>query len=84
MLEPRQVGALQQRLVHGDGPRHLSLLTVQVAKDHLNFERIGVRAGRGRELFDGLINLMLRQEVQAEHVVRRFAQPPAIDPPAIA
>ena len=69
--------------MHGDRARHLSLLPVQVAEDHLDLERVGVGAGGLRELFDRLIDLVVGQEIQAEHVMRRFAQPPAVDPTSV-
>ena len=84
MLEPRQVRPLQQRLVNRDRACDLSLLPVQVAENHLNLERIGVRARGSRQLLDRLIDLMLGQEVQAEHVVRRLAQAPTVDPAPVA
>src|SRR5687768_1807528 len=84
VLETREVGALQQRLVHGDGAGDLPLLPVEVAEDHLNFEGVGVAARGGRQFLDGLIDLMLGEEVQAEHVVRCLAQAAAIDPPPVA
>ena len=80
----RQVGPLQQRLVDVDGAADLSLLPVQVAEDHLDLERVGVGAGGLRQLVDRLVDLVVDQEVQAEHVVRRFAQAAAVDPAAVA
>ena len=84
VLERRQVGALQQRLVHVDRAADLPLLPVQVAENHLDLERVGVGAGRLGQLVDRLIDLVVDQEVEPEHVVRRLAQPPAIDPAAVA
>ena len=70
--------------MHGDGPRDLALLTVQVAEDHLNFEGVGIGAGGGGKLLDRLIDLMLGEEIQPEHIVRGLAQPAAIDPSSVA
>ena len=80
----REVGPLQQRLVHVDRAADLSLLPVQVAENHLDLERVGVGAGGLRQLVDRLIDLVVDEEVEPEHVVRRFAQPATIDPPAVA
>ena len=62
----------------------LALLAVEVAEDQLDLERVGVDAGGLAQLLDRQIDLVGDQEVQAEHVVRRLAQPAAIDPPAVA
>ena len=84
VFELGQIGALQQRLMDIDRTSHLAFMPVEIADDHLDFERIGAAAGGVRELVDRLIELVLRQEVQPEHVVRRLSQPPPIDPPAVA
>ena len=42
VLERCQIRSLEQRLMHVDGTAHLSLLPVQVAENHLDFERVGV------------------------------------------
>ena len=82
VLERREVPR-QQRLVQGDGTAHLALLAVQVAENHLNLERVRAGARGLRELVDGLVHLVVHEEVQAEHVMRRLAQAAPIDPPAV-
>ena len=68
----------------GDRPADLSLLAIQVAENHLDLERVGVGAGGPGQFVDRLIDLVVDQEVEAEHVVRRFAQPAPVDPAAVA
>jgi hypothetical protein len=84
VLERPEVGALQERLMHIDRPAHLALLPVQIPENHLDLERVSVRAGRLRQLVDGLIHLVVHQKVQPEHVVRGLAEAPSVDPAAIA
>ncbi len=83
VLQRGEVGPLQQRLVDVHGATHLPLLTVQVPQDHLDFERLGVRARGVRQFVDRLVNLVVHQEIEAEHVMRSLAKPPAVDPAPI-
>ena len=84
MLELAQPRPLQQRLMHRDRLADLSLLAVQVAENHVDFERVGVEAGGAAQLLDRQIDLVGDQEIEAEDVVRRLARAPAIDPLAVA
>ena len=70
--------------MHGDRLADLSLLAVQVAENHVHFERVGVEAGGAAQLLDRQIDLVGDQEVQAEDVVRRLARAAAVDPLAVA
>src|SRR6185295_9675178 len=84
LFQPREVRALEQRLVKRNRPAYLSLRAVQVAEDHLDLERVGVaEACRLRQFLDGLIDLVVDQKVEAEHVVWRLAQATTVDPPAV-
>ena len=80
VLELAQPRPLQQGLMHGDRLADLALLAVQVAENHVHFERVGVEAGGAAQLFDREIDLIGDEEVQAEDVVRRFARPAPVDP----
>ena len=70
MLHARQPRTLQQPLVNRDGFANLALLTVQVPQDHVDFERVGIEARSVGQLFDGEIDLIRDEKVQAEDVVR--------------
>src|SRR3954470_1371081 len=83
VFELGEVRPLQQTLVDVDRAANLTLLAKQVADDHLDFERVGTAAGGLGELIDRLIQLVLGEKVQPEHVMRRLAEPPAIDPAAV-
>ena len=80
VLQAAEPGALQQRLVHGDRLADLALLAVQVAEDHVHFERLGVQARGAGQFLDGEIDLIGDQKVQPEDVVGRLARAAAIDP----
>ena len=85
LFELGQVRTLKQRLVHVDGAADLSFRAIQVAEQHLDLECVGVADARGlRQLVDRLVHLVVDEEVEAEHVVRRLAQAPAIDPAPVA
>src|SRR6185503_7086656 len=70
--------------MQGDRAADLSFGAIQVPENHLDFERIGARARGLRQLVDRLIDVIVDEEVEAEHVVRRLAQAAAVDPPAVA
>ena len=78
-----QVRALQQALVLLDRAADLPLLPVQVAEDQVDLERVAGRLRRLGQLVDRLVDLVGDQEVEAEHVVRRFARAAAVDPAAV-
>ena len=84
VLEPREPRALQQALMDGDRLADLALLAIQVAEDHVHFERVAVEAGRAAQFFDRQIDLIGDKEVQAEDVVRRLARAAAVEPLAVA
>ena len=46
----------------GDRLADLSLFAVQVAENHVNFERVGVEAGRAAQFLDGEVDLVRRPE----------------------
>ena len=83
VLQCGEIGPLQQRLVDVHRAAHLPLLTVQVAQDHLYFERVGLGARGVREFLDRLVDLVADQKIETEHIVWGFAKPPAVDPAAI-
>ena len=58
MLDPSELGPLQQRLVYLDGPGHLTALTIDIAEDHVDLERVGIDACGVTQLFDGQIDLI--------------------------
>ncbi len=84
MLDPRQLRTLQQRLVHLDGARHLAAFAMHVAENQVNLERVAVDTRSLAQFFDRQIDLVRHQEVQAQHIVMRFARAAAIDPFAVA
>ena len=83
MLQRGEIGSLQQRLVDVHRAAYLSLLAVQVAQDHLYFERLGFGASGVRQFLDRVVDLVVDQEIEAEHVVRGLAKSPAVDPAAV-
>src|SRR5262245_39135593 len=84
LFEGPEIRSLQQRLMHVDCPADLSLLPVQVAENHLDLQRVGAGAGGLCQLVDRLVGLVVDEEVEPQHVVRRFAKTPSIDPAAVA
>ena len=79
-----QARPLQQRLMDGDRLADLALFAVQIAENHVHFERVGVEARGPAQLLDREIDLVGDEKVEAEDVVRRLARAPAIDPRAAA
>src|SRR5262245_6483726 len=63
-----------------DGLADLAFLPIEVAQDHVDFERIPVEARGATQFFDRQIDLVGDEKVEPEDVVRRFAYAPAIDP----
>ena len=84
VFELREVRTLQQCLMDVDGAADLSLLPVQVAQDHLDFQCVGVEAGCLSQFVDRLVYLVVGQKIEAKHVMRRFAQTASVDPAAVA
>src|SRR5439155_12008721 len=84
VLEPCELRALEQALVHRDRLADLSLLAVQVAEDHVHFERVGVQAGRLRQLLDREIDLVGDEEVEPEQIMWRLARAATVEPLAVA
>src|SRR4051812_42789380 len=83
VLQLSQVRTLQQALVLLDCAPDLSLLAIEISEDEVDLERIaGGLSGRA-QLLDGLIDLIGNQEIETEHVMRRFTGPASIDPPAV-
>ena len=78
LFEPRQLRALQQALMNGDGARHLPLFTVETAEQQVNFERISERVGRLVQLFDGQIELVGDEKIQSENVMERLGRAPLL------
>src|SRR5262249_2963995 len=83
VLEPAQLGTLEQRLMRLDGASDLSFLAIQVAENQMDLERIAGRLRGLGQLLDRLIDRVRQEEVEAEHVVRRFARAAPIDPHAV-
>ena len=84
VLDARQLGPLQQRLVNLNGARDLAALAIDVAENQVNLERVGVDARGLAQLLDGDVDLVGDEEVQPEHVVMRLARAAPIDPLAVA
>src|SRR5262245_7378951 len=84
VFERCEVRPLQQPLMDVDGAADLSLLPVQVAEDHLDFQCVGVEAGGLSQLVDRLVYLVVDQKIEAEHVVGGFAQTAPVDPASVA
>ena len=84
VFDAREIPALEQGLVHLDGPRHLPALAVDIAQNQMDFEGVSVDPGGLAELFDGQVDLIGDQEVQTEHVVMRIAGLAAVDPASVA
>ena len=66
-----------------DGAPDLALLPVEIAENHVDLERISGAVRGLHELFDRRIDLIRDEKIEAEHVVRRVARAPTIDPAAI-
>ena len=84
LFEARQARPLQQALMDVDGPRDLSLLTVEAAEQQVNLERVAEALGRLAQLLDREIDLIGDEEIQADDVVERLGHAAAIDQPARA
>lgn len=67
-----------------DGARHLSPLSIHIAENKVNLERVGVNPRGLAQLFDRDVDLIGDEEVEAQDVVMRFPCAPAIDPFAVA
>ena len=83
MLDPGQSGRCSSDWCTVIARPDLPLLPVQIAENHLDLERAGVGAGGMGQLVDRLIDLDFGQKAEAEHVVRSFAEPAAVDPAAV-
>ena len=79
-----EVGPLQQPLMNRDRSPDLSFLAIQVAENHLDLERVGLGAGGACQFIDGLIDLVVNEAVETQHVVRRLTKTAAIDPATVA
>src|SRR5262249_40943099 len=75
---------LKQALMYGDRFANLAFFPVEIAENHVHFERVGVEAGCAAQLFDGEIDLVRDEEAQPEDIVRRLARFAPVDPLAIA
>ncbi len=84
VLQLAQIRALQQLLMLLDGAADLSLLAIEVPEDQMDLERIAGGSSGPCQLVDGRICLIGREKIEAEHVVRRLARAPAVDPLAVA
>ena len=83
VLQPAQLGPLEQILMRLDRTADLSLLAIQVAEDQVDLQRIARRFRRLGQLFDRLVDLAGDEKVEAQHVVRRLAGAAPIDPDAV-
>ena len=70
--------------MNGDRLADLSLLAIQVAEDHVHFERVVLEACRAAQFFNRLIDLVGDKEVQTEDVVRGLACAAPVEPLAVA
>ena len=84
VLQAPQPRPLKQPLMDRDGFADLSLLAIQVAENHVHFERVRVEACSPAQLLDREVDLIGDHEIQPEDVVRRFAGASPIDPFAVA
>ena len=66
-----------------DGAPDLALLPVEIAENHVDLERIAGAVRGLHQLLDRRIDLIGDEKIEAEHVVRRVARAPTIDPAAI-
>ena len=64
VLQLPQLGTLQQQLVLLNRPADLSFLSIQVAEDEVNLERIAGNRCGARELVDRRVGLVGDQKVQ--------------------
>jgi len=83
VFELPEVRALEQVLVFLDRTPDLPLLPIEVAEDEMYLERIPGGFGRGAQFLNRWIDLVGDQEIEAEHVVRRFPRAAAVDPAAV-
>jgi len=83
VFELPQPRALQQALVLLDRPSDLPLLAIQIPENQMDFEWIAGHFGGCAQFFDRGVDLVRDQEVESEHVVRRFAGAAAVDPPSV-
>src|SRR3990170_4803833 len=83
MFQLAQARALQQRLVLLDGAADLTLLAIQIAENQSNLERIAGDVGGAAQLLDGTIDLVRNEEIESQHVVRRFPRAAPVDPFAV-
>ena len=56
----------------------------QAAEKQVNFQRVAERFGGLAELFDGEVDLVRDEEIEAQDVVQRFGRAAPIDQPACA
>ncbi len=83
LFHPAEIRPLQQPLVHRNRFADLAFLAIEIAEDHVHFERVGVEACGFRKFLDREIDLIADQEIQAEDVVRRLPRAAAVDPLAV-
>ena len=83
MFQLPQVGALQQCLMLLDRPADLSLFAVEVAQNQVDLERVACCLCRPCQFVNRWIDLVGNEEIQPEHVMRRFSSAPPIDPSAV-
>ena len=84
VFEFAELGPLQQRLVDRNRLADLAFLAIQVAEDHVYFERVGVERRGLRQLGNRKIDLVGDQKVEAEQVVGRLAGPSPVEPLSVA
>src|SRR5207249_3691519 len=72
MLDLAEPRTLQQQLMGRNRLADLSFLAVQVAKDHVDLERIGVHAGGARQFLDREVDLVRDEKIETKNVVRRL------------
>ena len=67
----RQVGAIEQVLVHPDRAVDLALPAKQVAEREVQVDRLRIDLDDLDERFDGLVGLLVEQEIQAAKIRQR-------------
>ena len=63
-LGGRQIGSVQEALVHTDGALHLAAAPEQAAQREVQFGRLGIELGDLDKGVDGSVRLFIEQEIQ--------------------
>ena len=72
-LGGRQIGSVQEALVHTDGALHLAAAPEQAAQREVQFGRLGIELGDLDKGVDGSVRLFIEQEIQPAKIGIRQA-----------